>query len=206
MPVNPVVTGIIQIVCKGTAAGIPWANVYNMQNGSTLDQALADTYAGLMNGVYANINADLHTSWEFTEIVATDLRTLGGPQFESNDTLPLAGTATVGIMPTETAALVSWTTAFRGAEGRGRTYLCGWDEGASDGNTIDAAALGKLANFIDDALAIGQMAVVSRYKGTEPATSGKSRLKPIPRVTNVTHSITAGAVDPIWRSQRRRQA
>ena len=205
MPVNPVVADTFEVVVKGTIAGsVPWVNRFYRSGVLPLDQSFADDIADVIASCYDQIKGSWYTGTVATECVVTDVGVLGGAQFTSTSSFPVTGTDSTAPLPGQTAALISWTTDYRGAEGRGRTFLPGFAEGASDGNLLDAALIAQLATFVDILVDDGYWYVVSKYKGTTPATSGKSRLKPIPRVTNVTHLITGGLADTIWRTQRRR--
>jgi len=132
-------------------------------------------------------------------VVVTDESVVTGAQFTATTFGTGAGTATTGLLPYQTAALISWSTDIRGRSFRGRTYLGGFCEDFSDGRDVSGTLLTALGLFRDDVVGDGDFAVISRFSGVDPDTH-----LPIPRAEGLVTPITSGVVHPLWRTQRRR--
>jgi hypothetical protein len=205
------VPGTIQAVVNGTQNdGDPWANVFHFFLGAAaFVQGTSDAYGTfLQSELYSPILAVMRPDTVITDVTCTDLRVAGAAQFVSTAGagLPVVGTDNAHpALPPQASAMLKWTTAFRGAAGRGRTYLPTMTTFADDGGVL-ASVRALTDEFIVDVIARGDMVIVSRFLGTTPATSGKSRLKPVPRIGGpITNVITGGVSEIRWRSQRRRQ-
>lgn len=196
-----------KITVKGTSGGPPfWNNIFHVGaafGGAALTQAAADTIAANMRGFYANLAPTMSTNWSLAFVTVTDLRTEGAPEFNGVFGAALVGTGSGDELPSNVAGLVQWRTAFRGREGRGRTYLVGFTETAAQGENMSNTAFATLVTFAG-AIGGAGFCVLSRFKGTEPATTGARRLKPIPRLEGVTHTITSGSARQRFATQRRR--
>jgi hypothetical protein len=145
-------------------------------------------------------------SWLLDDFIVTDRRAAGAPQFHSPPSVPLVGGDSSQPLPGMVNALVSWSTAFRGREGRGRTFLTGFCEDSSNGGGIEGATQTALADFADSIVSTTAYVVASLYKGVAIATSGSRRKKPIPRAAGVTHQILGSTQAPAWYTQRRRRS
>jgi hypothetical protein len=203
----PLTPNIVRVQISGILpGGRPWVNGWwgTLNNASALTQALSDSFAASLNDHYADLLPAQHTSFTCQKVVTTDTRSLGGPQFTSVTGFPLTGSNANAPLPEQTCALLSWTTAFRGKSGRGRTYLPGFTQDASAGGGPTGAVITILQEFRDDVVADGNWNVASLFSGTDPATHGSRRLKPRQRLVGTSNLITAGTVSANWATQRRR--
>ena len=203
----PLTPNTVRVVISGLLPqGRPWINGWwaSLSNATALTQAGADTYAAALVDAYTDLQPAQHTAFSVQQVVTTDTRTAGGPQFTSLTGMPFSGTNANAPLPEQVCALISWKTAFRGKEGRGRTFLPGFTQDASAGGGPTAAVLTILNEFRDDIVANNVFAVESLFQGTAVATAGSRRKKPVQRLAGVQHLITGGAVSPLWASQRRR--
>jgi len=193
-----------QLRVVGTLSdGHTWNNVFWATLSGSLDQSTADIVTGLLAAAYSNLTTYWFTSTRLNEVVVTDYRTEGAPQFSSTAGLPLVGTASDNPLPSQTAALVSWKTAFRGKAGRGRTYIPGFTEAGSAGDAPVSGLRSALEAYVADMVA-STFCMAHRFSGSSPATSGSRRLKPTPLALGVLHQFTSGIVQPAWATQRRR--
>lgn len=203
----PLTPNTVRVQIQGLLPqGRPWVNGFwaIWPNASALTQGVADTFAAALNDYYTDLLPAQHTSFTCQKVVTTDTRTAGGPQFTSTTGFPLTGSNANAPLPEQVCGLISWTTAFRGKEGRGRTFLPGFTEDASAGGGPTGAVLTILNEFRDDLVVSGLWAVESLFSGTVIAGSGSRRKKPVQRLAGVQHPIIAGNVSPLWGSQRRR--
>lgn len=210
MPFVPVPNCMSVVVNGSQNDGDPWANVFHYSLvGGALTQGFADTVATILaSELYTPILPVMRPDTTVDNIVSTDLRVAGANQFVSvgGAGLPLAGSdGAHPALPPQASAMLKWTSAFRGAAGRGRTYLPTMTTFADDGGVI-ASVRALTDEFVADVVANGNFLIVSRFLGTTPATHGKSRLKPVPRIGGpITNVISGGVTETRWRSQRRRQ-
>lgn len=187
-------TGQISAIGRMPGGG-PWVNTFFFGLGTTLDQALTDDIADDWAEAYMNLVGAMHTEWHLDSVVVTDLRTEGAPQFQSSSSMPVDGTSSANPLPYQAALVVSWLTALRGRSFRGRTYLGGFTEAASDGAGPGSATLALVEAFRDDIISNGTVSVkvVSRFH---------DRAK---RLEGVATAITTGRVGTVWDTQRRRK-
>lgn len=184
--------------------GHRWNNVfYFAPLVGALDAAAAEAIQDLIILPYQNLLAWWSTGTTLTQVVVTDLRAEGAPQFVVTEGLPYVGTDTANPLPSQTSALISWTTDFRSRAGRGRTYIPGFTEAGSSGDSPVAGLTTQLGLFRDQVVS-GGFVVASLFLGSSPATTGSRRLKPSRRPVGVVHDITGGTVQPAWATQRRR--
>lgn len=129
---------------------------------------------------------------------ATDLSQQNAPGVEVAPTGSATGTKNEQALPTNTAAIVSLKTAYRGRSYRGRKYLCGLCEDQVNVNTLAANYKTALATafdyfmFLDTSTGPVGLVVVSRYHNGAPRAVGVS--------TPVTNFIIQDTVG----TQRRR--
>lgn len=162
-------------------------NVFHVFEPGTLDLTTAAAWAGFFTEAWEDhLKARQSTQVSLDEIVVTDLRTEGGPQF----VIPwgVHGTNSGDPLPNQVSALISWQTAVRLRRARGRTYLPGFTETGSDGNfmtDVTAAAVQAFGDQLVINLA-GNLLVLSRQYGT-------------------TQEITNAQVRSNWKVQDRRR-
>lgn len=188
--------GTIGVVVRGTYGdGTPLLNTfhYEAEGVGDVTQDLADTIAADLASLYNFIHGYMANSVTMHDVVVTDLRTEGAPEFVSTNSFPVHGLNEGQPLPFQTAACVSWITAFRGKSFRGRSFFGGFAEQYSDGKSIDAALVTALGHFGDGIVADGHWKVLSRVhdKAQREVAEG--------------HIIRGYKVNPHWRSQRRRQ-
>lgn len=197
---------IIQVTATGVnPEGHRWMNNYWRHTTDALTQSLSDAIAAEVAGAYAALAPRLSAAWSLDDFVCTDRRAAGAPQYHSPPAVPLIGALGDQPLPGMVNALIQWTTAFRGREGRGRSFFTGFTEASSNGGGIEGATQTALQDFADEILGVDYFAVVSLFKGVAIATSGSRRKKPIPRAVGVVHQITADGVPGAWYTQRRRR-
>jgi hypothetical protein len=147
---------------------------------------------------YSDLQGGMNAGCGYDEVVVTDLRTEGAPEFTSQaGGFPFVGTDSAQSLPFQTAAVTTWRTALRGRSFRGRTYLGGFTEAFSDGRNPSSTLLTAINEWRDDMLEIndtmgGGIGVISRRhnKGV--------------RLIGVVNQITSGDVATFWATQRRR--
>lgn len=191
---------------EGTIDGQSTVNDLYFSHGTTIDitalQALADA---IDNWYWANVLPELSDDFTYLRTVVTDLTTnTSGVAFQS------ANTGTGGVTgeanPNNVAACISFRTALRGRNWRGRNYIPGVPGSVVTLNTIDGAfitnvqAAYRLLKFGGTAVpGDWSWVVASRYSGVD--VNGK----PIPRTSGVVELVTdALFVDNTVDSQRRR--
>lgn len=202
MPPLPVVTDGWQLVLHQTGpSGYVGENVFGIHNADdTLTQGIADDFADAFASALGEITDFISDQFEWTGITITDLRTEGGPQFDSNSSFPVDGGAGTQPLPLQTAGMISWGTARRGRAFRGRTYICGWSEAYGNGAHMESAAHTALQAFADALLAPGlSLGVISRYV-TDP---GPPKVL-VPRDPGIITDITSAVAHDLWKTQRRR--
>lgn len=203
----PLVPGTASIVATGIMQnGQRWMNTFHRGIGTTaLDQTISDTIAAEVADAYAEIMPRWHVGFSLDDFIVTDLRAAGAPQFHSTPSVPLIGGSTTQPLPMQVAAMVSWSTDFRGRAGRGRTYLTGWTEDDSVGDDLVAGTITALEAFASAIVDTGTYYVVSLFEGVAQATTGSRRFTPIARAVGEHHTISAAQVRSTFKTQRRRQ-
>jgi len=167
-------------------------NVWHYNLGSTtLDSTVADAITADLTTFYNRIKAYVFSGNSYAKCVITDLRTEGGPQFIVLSGLPDDGTSGADPLPGQNAALITWTTAFRGKEGRGRTYLGGFTESAITSGVLTSGLVSAFETGIDDILG-HPFTVLSRVKDN------------VLRDEGVHHNITDGTIHTHMATQRNR--
>lgn len=200
----PTIANMAKVVVRGHVGSHLMENVLHHVFTGTLDQTVAQDMADTVGGYYNTLPDAMNASCGFDRIEVHDLGTVGGASFDLlPDTFPLIGTLTVGALPPNVCGLVSIRGASGGRSGRGRIYLGGFDEDASDGDRPDTDALDLMADFAGNIISDGGFRIVSYYHGTDDTIPGK-RPVPIPRVTPVSTAPVSFKVRTTWASQRRR--
>lgn len=205
MPVNPVVPDTAEMrVHFRLPLGEEMINVHNCDIGAAvLDLSLATSIAGAYTAAWlAELQSQVANTVSIDTIVVTDLRTTTGPSFDLS--FAFAGTETTELLPPQIAAVVKWKTGLRGRSFQGRSYIGGFSEDQSAGQSPEPVTLTALADFAAALIAnltaeSADMVIVSRFSGVDPVTH-----LPIPRVTNVTTPVTSATVDQAWHTHRSR--
>lgn len=206
MPVNPVVPDVAEMrVNWRLPLGEEMINVHNCNIGAvaTLDFTLANDIAGAwVAAATPTLLTLLANTVSVRNIVVTDLRTANGPAFELAYSPP--GTNVDALLPAQVAAVVKWRTTLRGRSFQGRTYLGGFSEAESAGQSPETTTLAALQTFADDlitqlAAVNADLCVVSRYHQVVPGTPPT-----VPRVTNINTLVTNASVDQAWHTHRSR--
>ena len=192
----------IKIVVTYEINGNEAVNVFysKMQDGEPPEesdvQAAADSYHTAFTDEWA-ILAGLTN--KVTDIVATDVSVEFGAERTTTGALPIEGEATGEELPAAIAAVVSHRSGNVGRSERGRTYVPGFTENASDGNTMSLGVITGLFDLfiaIDDAMATaGQRRTIISF-----IFEGVKRVVP-KKVIPVVEII-----NDIWDIQRRRMS
>lgn len=205
MPVNPVVPNVAEMrVHFSLPLGEEMLNVHNCDIGAaTLDFTLANAIAGAYVAAWtAELQSSIADTVSIDGIVVTDLRTTTGPSFDLAYTVP--GTETSQLLPGQVAAVVKWKTALRGRSYQGRTYLGGFGEDQSAGQSPSPTCLTAIQDFADALIgglstANADLSIVSRYEPNPSPPPGS-----IPRVTNIRTAVSSAQVDQAWHTHRSR--
>lgn len=197
-----------EVVAQGTfAGGINWANVFHRVLNTTLDATLAGSLSTDVLDFYDGFNNHLSTGWLLSQIIVTDLREEGAPQFVFPQTL--AGTDSTQQLPPATSLVVTQYTDFRARSGRGRIYLCGFTEdgniGGGPSTTVRTAVTNAAEGIMEGATPA--FSVVTRYTGYDLVTypDGTVRKKPHKRANGLYNVVTTVDVKAAWDTQRRRK-
>lgn len=118
----------------------------------------------------------LSEDWSAVRVIATDLTTQTGPSVESG----LSGVGGVGVesAPGNVAACVSFRTAFRGRNYRGRNFLPGIPNSVILLNTLTPTFIDDVLTAYGSLVGAGtflpgwQWVVVSRFLGGVPRATG----------------------------------
>jgi len=200
--------GVSAVATGVNPEGHRWMNTFWWDlAGGGFSSGTATSIAGFLADAYALLAPRLSVAWSLDDFIITDRRTAGAAQFHETPSVPLVGALSDQPLPGMVSGLVSWTTDFRGREGRGRTYLTGWTEASSNGGGVEGASQTAMADFADEILSHSNFAVASLYKGVALATTGSRRKVPIPRPGGgILHDFLDKQVHPSWYTQRRRRA
>jgi len=201
MPPLPVVTDGAQVVVHGTGpSALTFETVLGFELTITLNTGVADALAGYVSDALNEVKGAISDQFSWSGVTITDLRTVGGPQIDSDAGFPVDGTDSSAPLPLQTAGLITWTTDRRGKSFTGRTYLPGFTESDSDGAHMVSGAHTEFTAFADSLLASNpNWAIISRYSGVDPDTH-----KPILRNPGIVTPITGRIVHDLWATQRRR--
>jgi hypothetical protein len=165
---------VLEIAAHYDLGGVQDAvNVLHVEATYTLDLTTATVLTDIFVDAWnAHLESVINDEITLTDMVVTDLRTVGGPQFTVAYNTP--GTSGTDALPWTTAALITWNTALRSRSTRGRTYLVGFVEGGSSGQNMTDTLfthIGDFAQALVDGYG-GALAVLSKKNGTsEPITS-----------------------------------
>ncbi len=174
-------------------------NTLHFRGTAAWTEALMNTLAGeVISWWNVNIRPSLSADLTLMRVKVTDQESQIGPAVEYTTGLPLSGgvSATPGL-PGNVACVVSFRTANRGRNYRGRNYIAGIPEGSVTGNELAGAFITAMDTgyeaLLTTALAnSADLVVASRY------------FQNAPRVAGITSVVTSIIVDDRVDSQRRR--
>jgi hypothetical protein len=158
---------------------------------------------------WSELNPFLHTDTRLLGVEIKDLREADLPSVPS--TAPAAnGTSTANALPEGVALVVSLLTAKAGRSNRGRVYLGGFTDDATDsaGHAVDGlvTAAQDFILAVQAAMTAKNFELAIGHRGHDPYTSpatGQTVLAEAPGSVPVTGVVVK---DPIFDSQRRRKA
>lgn len=164
-------------------------------------------FAALSTGAaWTAIQSRLHTATSFAGIDLRDVSVPNAPLISSTGAA-VPGTGTGGLLPDESAIVVTLRTAFTGPGFRGRMYFSGWD-------ALQVAAGGGIAAALMTALQTYAQGFISIYSGQgytwvlgqpERAAYTGSTGRQHPHRAAMSTTISAAVVrDNHWDTQRRR--
>lgn len=205
MPVNPIVPECCEVREIFAIGGNErMVNTFNFNIGDDpFDATVAADITGAIATAYNdNIAPVLSNTVSLLAQYITDLRELNGTQFVTG-TLD-TGALSDNPLPSQTAACITWRTDTRGKSFRGRSYLGGFTEAGSSGQSPTSTVYDAVVAFASDLITGAQTAgwplsIVSRYHQVVPGTPPT-----VPRVTNLITQVTSSTVDAAWKTQRRR--
>jgi hypothetical protein len=165
----------------------------------TVNQTLANTVGSAIKSAFTSSGqaAQVGTGTSLLNVGLRDIATANLPEFLDNGAA-VPGTATGDPLPPQIAQCVTLRTASAGKSFRGRIYLPGYTEAASDtSGQVSVAARTAAAAFVN--------AINSALNGSAMALAVMSR--PNSATGKVGFSTTVTLVqlrDAIWDTQRRR--
>lgn len=187
------------IVVPYTIGAITMENVFGYRIDGPLDATDVENAGAALAAAYNHLLPAQGTTLEYQDMVMTDEQTETGAQLLYTGMTGTNGTDSSNLLPYQTAGLISWSTDTRGRSYRGRTYLGGFCEAASDGRDVNPTLVGYFDDFAGELIDEGNFVVISRFSGVDPDTH-----KPIPRDEGVISLITGHTSHPLWRTQRGR--
>lgn len=166
---------------------------------SAFDSALLDNVAvAVATWFQGSILPNLSSAVQFVEVYGTDMSSATGPTATAVPSSAAFGGVLSPSLPNNVAMCVSFRTAGRGRNFRGRNYVPGMAEDGVTGNAFLASRVANIVGGYNGLLAVAtgqgvEWVVASRY------------LNNAPRVTGITTPVTAALVtDTYVDSQRRR--
>lgn len=193
------VPGTATVVVPIAIGAITIENVFGYKYSGSFDSSDAAAAGATLAAAYNHLLPAQSTTITYGDMVVTDQASSTGSQFFYTGMTGTHGSDSSNLLPYQTAGLISWTTDTRGRSYRGRTYLGGFCEAASDGRDVNPTLVGYFDDFAGELEADGNFCVISRYElnpTPPPAT--------IPRTTGVASVITGHTSHPLWRTQRGR--
>jgi hypothetical protein len=204
-PFVPLPNGV-QVVIQGKLFGQTIQNVFYVvlpsAPGPTDVQGVAEDFESWF---HTHVLPGISSDYTLERVTASDWTSPTGSQYILSEPTPVAGGADPPTLPNSVAAVISLHTALRGGSFRGRSYLAGIPEAATDTpNTLaPARAAGFDAAYVEipgyNVTSPYALVIASFYSGV--GTDGK----PIPRVTGIGTPVNAIAVDIVLGNQRRRR-
>lgn len=187
-----------EVVVKGLVNSQEMRNIYHVDFGTAVTEALLTAVAELFAGWASDAFADnLSDDASIYEVEARDASTEFGMSESSTTTLPHAGEIATDASPNNVAICVTWLTGLTGRSYRGRTYLGGlpYDDFVNSiiNGTRLASILVDMIHLVDLVNAEGWDLVVNSLQ-----TGGA------PRANGLNTPITTAAANNYPDSQRRR--
>lgn len=195
---------------------------FNLPAGKTAHTVLYGRYAGSFAGSptqaqaifaalstganWTAIQTRLHTATSFAGVDLRDVNTPNAPLISSTGA-PVPGTGTGGLLPDESAIVVTLRTAFTGPGYRGRAYFSGWDAlQVAAGGGIAAALMTALQNWAQGFTSVfsGQGYTWVLGQPARAAYTGSTGRQHPARPAQSTTISQAIVRDNHWDTQRRR--
>lgn len=197
----PVIADVVRCAVSGVgAAGTNWVNVLHYKKLGTDSYPVAIAVAqGLIADFYTNGGGvgSLYGWGNFAVDDASVRRMvhtpLDGVSASTVVDVTIPGTGATEPLPPDTAVVISWRTAVRGPQARGRTYWAGMSEALNDSNgRLLAASQAQMITGANDFLAAMDTSnvplVVASYKYA------------------VYNEVVSATIDNVFDRQRRRKA
>lgn len=149
-PINE--NDVMEIVIEGTNEGMPWAIVrhYLATAVTNPDSWLANLADHWQTTILGSVDNFLTDQWQAECLSISRVAPQPRNVFFRNFAAPVVGDVTTDGVANQTAALIRLTTDEVGPRNRGRLYLCGIPEAATNGGLLTAAAIADLqTNFAD---------------------------------------------------------
>ena len=145
----------LSVVVRGNMGGrdTDMMNVWHCYTAETLTQADTDDISTHMAELYDALRAYVAVDVSYNDVVVTDLRTLGAPQFTSTAGWPKVGTSVAEGLADFCAIKMKLAVAGRGPWYRGHVFFTGLTVDAADGNSVSAGAAAALNEGMDDIVA-----------------------------------------------------
>lgn len=206
------VTNGVHIRLIWTVSGTPWAiNVLGARNDGLvpINQATADSLGSAIKGAFSTaggLNTHIGAVIALSKVGVRDLNQVSLPEYQDAGG-PAAGTSVGKTLPFLVSFVVTLRTGQVGKEFRGRTYLFGYDEASSDGNSANADTVTDSVAFVNackNAISAAgmQMAIIHRPLPQRQTASGET----LPaRPAGTVPITTVTTVDNQWDVQRRRK-
>lgn len=164
-------------------------------------------FAALSTGAnWTAVQSRLHLATAFAGVDLRDVSVPNAPIISSTGTA-VAGTGTGGLLPDESAIVVTLRTAFTGPGFRGRMYFSGWDAlQVAAGGGIAAALMTALQNWAQGFTSIfaGQGYTWVLGQPARAAYTGSTGRQHPARAAMSTNISAAVVRDNHWDTQRRR--
>jgi hypothetical protein len=164
-------------------------HIYGSGAGGNLNQSAANAIGdAVFNAWNDNLKGVTYTGNSFDTVKTKDISTANGPAFEKAFTT--SGTNGSDPLPNGVTSVVTWRTGSTGRSFRGRSYIGGFTEGSSTGNSPSITLTGDLNGWAQD--------LIDNIDALTFALSVASR------VLEEVNPITSFVVRSAWHSQRRR--
>lgn len=175
-------------------------NVYHIKKeGGWTSASLATMCEALISAYNDHIASNQSTDIQYIIVRARDLTTAAGAVAEVNFPPLSGGDAGASSSPGNVAFCVSHKTGLAGRSFRGRTYLAGITETATQGNVLAPASVNNIVAAFDAldgviTAAGGTWGVVSRYSGYTQSPPKYKKI-PTPRAAGIFTDIINNSAD-----------
>jgi hypothetical protein len=165
-------------------------NVFHVDdNAATLNQATADAISGIFETAWEDhLKSFTFSGNEYSRFTTKDISTANGAAFDTLWSVP--GTVGTDPLPNGVAAVVTWRTSLTGKSFRGRSYVGGFCESGSSGNSPTSSLTTALNAW-------SQQLIDDFSAASHPLGVGSRTLQQF-------NEITTRQVRAAWHSQRRR--